>query len=189
LDLFSTDDINSRFVNKPVILMTTGICPESSIGLILFGSLLGKLGHLEETRRCISLARSILDKFDAKECAGEAFSGIAEAQSYLEPLLSSNEFRVQGEAAAISVGDFHWACLCRMQHSTVLFLSGVNLRVVESEVLKSCQFMQEHKHHTSLIPMLMMQRTVWRLVGGDTKELSTDHLLEKVKNPRQVMLL
>lgn len=38
---------------------------------------------------------------------------VAEIRSYLEPLLSANELRVEAEKAALSVGDVSTLCLSR----------------------------------------------------------------------------
>jgi len=147
---------------------------------------------MQHARQCTFLAKSLLDRFGLNDGAGEVLAGIAEVQAYLEPMQSVVEFHTKGFEVSMSVGDIQWACLCKLQHTVLLFWSGVNLQILEKEASENCQFMQSYDHDTSLLLMLILQRTIWTLSGGETDVLPGHDLFEKViqnKNPRQSMVL
>jgi hypothetical protein len=69
----------------------------------------------------------------ANESAGEVISIVSEILCYRQPSQAANELRVQGEQAAISVGDMNWACINRVQYCAHALWVGTHLSNV-SEV-------------------------------------------------------
>jgi predicted ATPase len=152
---------------------STGLSAESSIGIACFGSFLARCGKLQLGCRFTALAKSLLNKFDSKTAAGEVLFIYGEIRSFVEPIQSANEWRIQGESAALSAGDIHFACYNRLQRCINLFWSGGDLSLVNEEVSNACQFMQYHGHKPSLILLLIVHRTVLILLGCGTESLAS----------------
>jgi hypothetical protein len=91
----------------------------------------------------------------------------------VEPIQSANEWRIQGESAALSAGDIHFACYNRLQRCINLFWSGGDLSLVNEEVSNACRFMQYQGHKPSLILLLIVHRTVLILLGRGTESLAS----------------
>eukprot|EP00804_Cyclotella_cryptica_P018768 CCRYP_007259-RA/>CCRYP_007259-RA protein AED:0.28 eAED:0.28 QI:0/1/0.66/1/1/1/3/2507/1005 len=169
-----------------------GLSPVSPIGFAHFGSLLAKLGSIRVGHQVTLLARSLLDKLDAIEVAGEVICVVAQMQCFVEPMQSANELHIRGESASMTAGDVHWACLNRMLHCLTLFWVGVNLSTLEEAFSKACRFMREQQHKTSLIFVLTGLRTVLTLMGSKMETLIDSELsksVEENKNPRQLVIL
>ena len=48
--------------------------------------------------------------------AGDVIFTTTEVLSFFEPLHTVNEYRIQGEAAALAAGDVDYACLIRLRY-------------------------------------------------------------------------
>lgn len=164
----------------------------SPIGFAHFGSLFAKLGNIRMGHQLALLAKSLLDRLDTKEVAGEVICVVAQIQCFVEPMQSANKLHIQGKSASMAAGDVHWACLNRLLYCTALFWTGANLFTLDETASKACQFMREQQHKTSLIFMLPGVRTILALMGRETEALTFRELSRNVqenKNPRQLMTL
>lgn len=88
-----------------------GISPMSICGLAYFAGMLAKLGEMRDAYRYAKLAKRLLDSCESKEITGAVTWMTSEVLSFFEPMLTVNEYRVQGQATASSVGDVDFACL------------------------------------------------------------------------------
>jgi hypothetical protein len=113
-----------------------------------------------------------LNQLNAKESEGEVLCLIAEVQSFVEPLLATNELRVQGEKAAMSVGDVHTACFCRLQYCSAMLWAGQDLSTVKEEVSKAYTFMEQQEHWASLALLSVIIRTLNILIGNENETRS-----------------
>lgn len=164
----------------------------SPIGFVYFGSLLGKLGNILLGYKFILLAKRVLHKLEAKNVAGEVIGAGIELECFMEPLLAANERRVEGESAALMVGDVQWACLNRMLYCFTLLWGGINLSAVHEAMSKACRFMKEQGHRTSLFIMLTGQQTVLALMGNKAQSLAHEEHSTSVletKNPHHRLIL
>jgi hypothetical protein len=161
-------------------LIFTGLSPVAPLTFACFGSYLAKIGNVPVGHRFTTLARSLLDKLDAKEVAGEVMLVAAEVQCFTEPMQALHELRTVGEAAALSVGDSLWASLNRLQYCSSMFYAGAHLLTVYDKVTKAHQFIKQQDKNV-LVFISMTQRSLNILLG---KEAATiDHT-----NPRQRLL-
>ena len=85
--------------------------PVSPVGLTHFGQLLAKFGDIREGCRYFKIARRLLDRLGANEYEGEVMATGTQILSFVEPMQSTLELHVQGQAAAMRVGDTHYALL------------------------------------------------------------------------------
>jgi hypothetical protein len=148
---------------------------------VLFGSYLAKIGKVPVGQRFTTLARSLLDKLDAKEVAGQVMFLAEQIQCYTEPMQALHELKSEGEAAALSVGDTHWACSIRYIYCSDLLLAGTHLSIVNDKAIEAHQFIKGQQDKNVLVFISMTQRSLNILLG---KEAATiDHT-----NPRQRLL-
>ena len=100
--------------HKDMIFIRAGLCESSPVAFAYLSSFLAKRGNFELSRKCSSLALSMVDKLSApEEIASQVLLVCAEVQCFVQPLLSANELRVHGEAAAIKAGDSQFLCMNR----------------------------------------------------------------------------
>ena len=92
----------------------TGSCASSPVAFAYLSSFLAKRSNFELSRKCSTLALSMVDRLSApEEIVSQVLMVSAETQCFLQPLLSANELRVRGEAAAIKAGDIQFLCMNR----------------------------------------------------------------------------
>jgi hypothetical protein len=175
--------MNKFLIMKMVQLsMSQGLSPDAPFGFACFGSCLAQLGNISVGNRFILLARALLNKLNAKESAGEVIAAIAEVTCFVEPLLAANELRIQGEAAALLVGDTYWACLCRLQYCADLLWGGTHLSAVNEKVSNAHFFIRQHEHKAILTFLLIIQKSVSLLVGTESETLTLNMLAETAQD-------
>jgi hypothetical protein len=192
------------------ITMEHGLSPMSAIGFAYFGGMIAELGDIRCGYRYTKLAKALLDKHHCNEIAGEVLLQSVEILSYMEPLQSTNEYRIQAQAIALAAGDVHWACMNKVMLACTLMWSGANLVRVKdaftnaghvsnrkgmdtfivfrswtpSPILLSyifcTKFSEEHGHRTSLYYMKTFDRTISRLIGDESQTLSDEQLTRYV---------
>jgi hypothetical protein len=174
-DAFIVDPVVHDFMILKMVQLTQsyGLSPWAPVGFICFGSFLAKMGNLNEGHRLSLLAKSLLNRSEAEEIPGKVISRIAEMSTYMEPLIAANELRVRGEAAAISVGDNHSACLCRYSYIQDKFWTGIELAIVADLCIKAHQFVTEQGFPTVTVFLLLIKRAVDALAEIDS---DIDHI-------------
>jgi hypothetical protein len=105
----------------------------AQLEFVCFGSYLAKNGDILLGQRFTSLARSLLDKLDAKEVAGQVMFLAKQVQCYTEPMQALLGFRTDAEAASLLVGDTHWACSIRHICCSDLLWAGTHLSIVNDK--------------------------------------------------------
>jgi hypothetical protein len=175
--------MNKFLIMKMVQLsMSQGLSPDAPFGFACFGSYLAQLGNISAGNRFILLARALLNKLNAKEKAGEVIAVVAEVTCFVEPLLAANELRIQGEAAALLVGDTYWACLCRLQYCADLLWGGTHLSAVNEKVSNAHFFIKQHEHKSILTFLLIIQKSVRLLLGTESETLTLNMLAETAQD-------
>eukprot|EP00804_Cyclotella_cryptica_P024015 CCRYP_020056-RA/>CCRYP_020056-RA protein AED:0.21 eAED:0.21 QI:0/1/0.88/1/0.37/0.33/9/2200/1156 len=144
-----------------------GMSPMSAIGFAYFGGMLAELGDLRGGHRYSQLTKALLEKYQCNEIAGEVFFLSTELLSYIEPLQVTNEYRIQGQAAAMTAGDIHWACMNKLMFTCTLLWQGANLSGVREAFTNAGYFAKEHDHRTSLYYMFTFQRSISTLIGEE----------------------
>jgi hypothetical protein len=160
-------------------LAFTGLSPVAPLTFAIFGSYLAKIGNVPVGHRFTTLARSLLDKLDAKEVAGSVMLMAAEVQSYTEPMQALHELRTVGEAAALSVGDALWACLNRMQYCSSMFFAGTNLLIVYGKVVDAHHFIKQQDKNV-LVYISVIERSLSFLLGREAAFLDSTNPREKM---------
>ncbi|KAL3778656.1 hypothetical protein HJC23_008640 [Cyclotella cryptica] len=155
-----------------------GMSPMSAIGFAYFGGMLAELGDLRGGHRYSQLTKALLEKYQCNEIAGEVFFLSTELLSYIEPLQVTNEYRIQGQAAAMTAGDIHWACMNKLMFTCTLLWQGANLSGVREAFTNAGYFAKEHDHRTSLYYMFTFQRSISTLI---------ESLIEN-QNPYQLVI-
>ncbi|KAL3794413.1 hypothetical protein HJC23_012950 [Cyclotella cryptica] len=175
------------FVTLKMLQLTIshGLSPVSPIAFCYFGALLAKLGDLRVGYRFTVLAKTLLDKLESQEVAGEVLGVTTEMLCFIEPLQASNELRSQGENAAMASGDFHFACISRLKYCSTLFWSGRSLSDAKDALSRASRFMKEHGHKTCLVFLIPIERTILTLMGANKET----HISSDNRNPRQLMQL
>lgn len=174
LELHSQDFLISPFPSAPDIF--PGLSPTAPIVFVCFGSLLAKAGNLQIGNKFAQLAHRLLDKLNANDIKGEVICAVSELQCFVEPILTTNELRAQGEHAAILAGDVYFGCISRLHYCLVLFWAGINLDVVKESMAKACLYMKEQGEDTSLLIAMIAHRTVLCLMGRESEAPSENDL-------------
>jgi predicted ATPase len=183
-----------KIVIMKMVQMTIafGLSPAAPFGIACFGSFLAKNGNLKAGHRFVLLAKSLLNKIDAKELAGKVLCVVAETCCYMEPVLAANERRVEAEIAAISGGDTYWASTCRMQYVADLLWGGTHLSSLKSKMTEAQGFAKQCQNMTLLAFLFSVQRSIDVLLGIETELLGFDELSASVghqTNARHKMIL
>jgi predicted ATPase len=147
-------------------LTFTGLSPVAPLTFACFGSYLAKIGNVPVGYRFTSLARSLLDKLDAKEVAGEVILLSVEVRCFTEPMQALDDLKSEGEAAALSVGDSLWACLNRLQYCSSMFYAGTNLLIVYGKVMEARHFIKQQDENV-LFFILVLERSLNILLGKE----------------------
>lgn len=121
-----------------------GMSPMSAIGFVYLGSMLASLGHMREGSRFVKLALKIVQRFGAKELAGEVMAISTQTAAYVEPMQSSIEFHMVGHKSSQEVGDIRSASLNFLLYCGSLFWSGAHLNRVKVRYEEACRFMERH---------------------------------------------
>lgn len=136
------------------------------------------------------VVRSLVNKLNAKEIAGEVIAVTCEMRCFAEPMQTVYELQKEAEKAAMAAGDLHWACLNRMNRSLTMFHAGEKLSEVKDAVSQACRFTQQHNHTTALFFLLPAQRNILCLMGKENEALSENELALRIhgnRNPHQRM--
>ena len=123
-----------------------GLSSQAPITFASFGSYLGKLNDLSAGYRFVLMGKSLLQKLGANESVGEVISIVSEILSYCQSSRAANELRIEGEQAAISVGDMNWACLNRAQYCAQAFGVGTHLSNVNKVNILSIIALRHWRH-------------------------------------------
>ena len=153
--------------------MTTSSIPLSDvISLFIVGSLLGRRDRISLGHDFIRLAQSLLKRPDlnAKESTGDVLSVVGDAMTYLEPLQSANEIRVEGEIASKASGNAVGQCLCRLQYVLTLFHAGIGLNQIKRHIAKAISLFKQHKMPHLILTALLMERSICTLATCDETE-------------------
>ncbi|KAL3787692.1 hypothetical protein HJC23_012118 [Cyclotella cryptica] len=169
-----------------------GMSSMSPIGFAYLGSLVAKLGDIKGGYKCASLAKSLVDKMNLKEIAGEVYWVSIEILCYIEPLPVANENRIDCEAIALGAGEVTWACYSRLMYASGIFWSGSKLSVSADVYFRGRRFLMSQGHVTTENYLLLLQRSILILIGVDEGEFITDDELKRRvlanNNPFQVTL-
>lgn len=173
---------------------TYGFSPESPIALVCFGSFLVKRGKFSLGCRFTSLAKALLDKLNGSQMtSGEVLCIYGEVQCLVEPVITANEWRKQGELKSLSAGDVNYSCFNRLQRCISEFYAGCKLHVIKEQGLEACRFMRQQGNLPSLTSMLIMNRTILALLGETDDTLAQYDAWRNINEnnipPRQVMTL
>ena len=76
----------------------------------------------------------------------------------------------------MAVGDTFWACACRLQYCGTMFWAGVNLSIIEEKISDAYYLMKQHANSNSLTVVLIIQRSVYILLGKETRRLTMSEL-------------
>ena len=183
---YYADPVVHNFIILKMVQLTlsSGLSPVAPFGFVCFGSFIAKIGDLAAGHRLSLLAKSLLTSPDTKDFAGSVISRLAEISSYVEPLPAANELRIQGEVAAISVGDTQSACVCRCLYVFNRYWTGGQLSIVDDLFTKAQQFMMEQEFTAPLGFLLVMKTTASAFV-----EVNSDIAHLQSTNSQQVTLL
>ncbi|KAL7482315.1 hypothetical protein ACHAW6_007990 [Cyclotella cf. meneghiniana] len=163
-----------------------GMSPMSPVGFAYLASLLGQLGELKSARRFAKLAKALLDAIGSDEILGDVILTTSSVLSYCEPMQIVNEYRSQGQEAALAAGDIYSACMLRLTHCATMLLTGSTLISVKNESTKALLYMKRQNHLTSYYTLLSINRSTLELLGEtDHETLSEDQLT----NSRQLIIL
>jgi hypothetical protein len=113
------------------LTISHGLSPMSAIGFAYFGGMVAELGDIRGGYRFTRLAKALVDKIQNSEIAGEVIWLSTESLSFIEPLQTANEHRIQGQAMAMAAGDIHWACWNKASYCAALLWCGVKLSVAK----------------------------------------------------------
>ena len=83
--------------------------------------------NIHKRHRFARLAKLLMNKLEKSDNSGDVITLGTEVQCYMEPMQAAYEQQINAESAALSKGDFHSACLARLQHSINLLWSGAHL--------------------------------------------------------------
>ncbi|KAL3781862.1 hypothetical protein HJC23_005402 [Cyclotella cryptica] len=151
-----------------------GMSSMSPIGFAYLGSLVAKLGNIKGGYKCASLAKSLVDKMNLKEVAGEVYWVSIKILCYIEPLPVANENQIDCEALALGAGDVTWACYSRLMYANGIFWSGSQLSVSADVYFRGRRFLMSQGHVTTENYLLLLQRSLLILIGADEGEFITD---------------
>eukprot|EP00804_Cyclotella_cryptica_P019507 CCRYP_006660-RA/>CCRYP_006660-RA protein AED:0.11 eAED:0.11 QI:0/0/0/1/1/0.5/2/0/852 len=199
------------FVTTQIVKLTIdhGLSPVSAIGFAYFGGMVAELGDIRGGYRFTRLAKALVDKIQNCEIAGEVIWLSTESLSFIEPLRTVNEYRIQGQATSMAAGDIHWACWNKTSYCVALLWCGVKLSAVKEAFIcnrRVCrkffrvlsdsqyltvhalsfdsfykQFIEEHNHLTTLYYLKIVERTVITFIGGESRIISDEELTRIVK--------
>ncbi|KAL3797973.1 hypothetical protein HJC23_013211 [Cyclotella cryptica] len=182
------------FVTTQIVKLTIdhGLSPVSAIGFAYFGGMVAELGDIRGGYRFTRLAKALVDKIQNCEIAGEVIWLSTESLSFIEPLRTVNEYRIQGQATSMAAGDIHWACWNKTSYCVALLWCGVKLSAVKEAFICNRRFIEEHNHLTTLYYLKIVERTVITFIGGESRIISDEELTRIVKenkNPYQLSIV
>ena len=127
------------FVTIKIVELTIehGLSQTSAIGFAYFGGMIAELGDIRGGYRYTKLAKAMFDKIHCNEIAGEVILQSIEVLSYIEPLQTTIEQRIQVQALAMATGDIYCACINKLMISGTLMWSGANLAEVKEAFISS----------------------------------------------------
>jgi predicted ATPase len=131
------------------LTLASGLSPMSPIGFACFGGLVAKLNDIRGGYRFAKLAKALVNKLESNEVAGEVTWLSTEIISFVEPLQTSNELRIQGATMAMAAGDIHWACFNKMSSTINLLWTGSNLSHAKETCSATIRFIEEQGKHVS----------------------------------------
>ncbi|KAL7481036.1 hypothetical protein ACHAW6_006712, partial [Cyclotella cf. meneghiniana] len=192
--MHQTNTSQQPIITMKIVQLTVehGMSPMSAIGFAYFGVMIAELGDIRDGYMYTNLAKTLLEKNQCNEIAGEVLFLSADFLTYIEPLQATAEYRIQGHALAMSAGDIHWACMNKLMFSWTLLWHGANLTAVRDAVDNAGDFSKEYDHITTLYYIETYKHLMARLIEGEDETSSTDQLTRSViehKNPHQLVIV
>eukprot|EP00804_Cyclotella_cryptica_P025420 CCRYP_017200-RA/>CCRYP_017200-RA protein AED:0.17 eAED:0.17 QI:0/0.83/0.57/1/0.83/0.71/7/325/1615 len=161
------------------ITMEYGLSHMSPIGFALFGSIVAKLGDIKGGHKFTSLAKSLIDILKLRDISGEVFCVASDILCFIEPFPLANENRKEIEAVALAAGDVTWSCYSRVFYVTGTFWSGSKLSVSSEVMTHGRRFVMSRGHLTSDNYLLLLQQTIFKLIGDHESEIIPDDELKQ----------
>eukprot|EP00804_Cyclotella_cryptica_P014030 CCRYP_002508-RA/>CCRYP_002508-RA protein AED:0.03 eAED:0.03 QI:1061/1/1/1/1/1/4/164/1320 len=174
-------------VNLKMVNMTIehGICDSSPVGFAYFASVLAKCGEMRDGYRFAKLAKALLDQVGSKETLGDVIFTTTEVLSFFEPLHTVNEYRIQGEAAALASGDVEYACLIRLSYCGTILRTGLDLLSVKDVFAQALRYMKRQNHLTGYYYLLPSNYSILVLLDEAVSETVTE---DQLTNRQQVVI-
>eukprot|EP00804_Cyclotella_cryptica_P002796 CCRYP_009345-RA/>CCRYP_009345-RA protein AED:0.19 eAED:0.19 QI:12/1/1/1/1/0.75/4/153/1027 len=174
-------------VNLKMVKMTIdhGMCDSSPVGFAYFASMLARCGEMRAGYRFAKLAKALLGQFGLKESIGDVIFTTTEVISFFEPLHTVNEYRIQGEAAALAAGDVDYACLIRLSFCGTILRTGLDLLSVKDVFAQALRYMKRRNHLTSYYYLMPSYHSVFELLGETVSEPLTE---DQLTNRHQVVI-
>ena len=148
------------------ICIQAGNSPQGAIAYVLYGLFLCATGEIEQGYQFGTLARTILEKFQAKELTSKInlLFGLF-VNHWKKTVRSTLPVFLDGLTSGLDNGDLEYVGYCANCYCQFLFWTGDNLEFAESEANKYCELMEEIKQEISLIWANTWRQTVINLRG------------------------
>lgn len=152
---------------------------------------LAKSGNIRSGYTFVKLAKSLVEKLDAKDEEGRVLFCFAEVKCIIEPVTACLELFTEAERKSLARGDVYLACLNRLQYATNCIWSGLNLDIVYKVLDDAQRFFQKEGQDRSIVYILIIKRTAKKLLGTDDLNSSSrlEVLMKKHMIPRQAIRL
>jgi predicted ATPase len=160
-----------------------GMSPVSPIGFTYFGHHVATHGYIEEGRRYVNIAWTLLDRIGSKEFAGEVIAIGSQLLHFVSPIQVTLEFHAQGYSVAMAAGDMHGAMINSGYHVLILFWFGTKLFVCREHYSRTCRLMEQHGHINFLAHAIQFKKNIHVLMGindGQDETSMTSSMTAKV---------
>ncbi|KAL3796577.1 hypothetical protein HJC23_009708 [Cyclotella cryptica] len=159
-----------------------GLSPTAPVGFAYFAGILLKQGEMLAGFRFAKLAMQMLDQVGSKEFAGDVILRSTQVLCFHLPLLSVNEYPVQGQEVALAVGDVSFACGLKLVYCVTMFWAGSNLLTVKNVSAKDSRYMKGQNHLTTYNCLILLYHSILALVGEPINE---EVMEDQLTNPFQ----
>jgi predicted ATPase len=156
--------------------LSHGMCETSSLAFAFFGSMLGKLGNIEQGYQYTKLAKQLIEENASCESSGLALSTAAQLFCYVEPVQAVVPLFIEACERSMSEGDATNACVTMMCYCNEAYISGLVLPRLKEKCSEARRLMKRLGHSSALSHLVILERHLQSLMGAPW---GSDHGIEE----------
>jgi hypothetical protein len=146
--------------------LSHGMCETSPLAFALFGSMLGKLGNIEQGYQYTKLAKQLIEENASYESSGVVIATATELLCYVEPVQAVVPVFIEARERSMSAGDATNACVTMMYYCNEAYISGLFLPRLEEKCSEARQLMKQLGHFAVLSHLVILERHLQPLMGA-----------------------
>jgi len=156
--------------------LSHGMCETSPLAFAFFGSMLGKLGNIEQGYQYTKLAKQLIEENASCESSGLALSTAAQLFCYVEPVQAVVPLFIEACERSMSAGDATNACVTMMCYCNEAYISGLVLPRLKEKCSEARRLMKQLGHSSALSHLVILERHLQSLMGAPW---GSDHGIEE----------